>query len=172
MDGKEKIVSKSLDELLHGPDALPVLVKEDGAYGAAPYPPARLEDYAPESIDVDWSGDWDMPDILESHERDAIDSIENGWRVLTGWTHGSLFIFDAEQRHFGRDLEEHIIETPGLWAIVSVAMHPPICEAGEDGMPCAEYSARERCEHADYPPESEAAGWALVHKELTEGEGK
>jgi hypothetical protein len=32
-------------------------------------------------------------------------------------------------------------------------------------MPCAEYEAHERCEHADYPPESKAAGWALVHKE-------
>lgn len=165
-------MSETLDELLHGPSALPVLVKADGTYATAAYPPARMEDYAPESIDIDWSGEWDMPDILESHERDALKSIENGWRALTGWSGHSLFIFDAGQQRFGRDLEEHIAETPGLWAIASVEMHPPVCEAGEDGMPCAEWTARERCDHADYPAESQAAGWALIHKEVPEGEGE
>jgi hypothetical protein len=163
-------MGKTLDEMLHGPSALPILVKADGTYETAPYPPKRLEDYAPESIDIDYSGSWDMPDILEEHERAALDSIENGWRALTGWADdGSLFIFRSGRRYLGQYLEEHIQETPGLWAIVSVEMYPPQCDAGEDGMPCAEYKAHERCEHADYPAESQAAGWALIHKEIPEG---
>lgn len=160
-------MTTSLDEALHGPSALPILVKADGTFETAPYPPARLEDYAPESIDIDWSGDWDMPDVLEAHERDALDRIENGWRALTGWAGvGSLFVFEAERRHFGRDLEEHILEEPGLWAIVSVEMQPPTCDAGENGMPCQEWTERERCEHADHPAESRVYGWALIHKEI------
>jgi hypothetical protein len=163
-------MSETLDEVLHGPSALPILVKPDGTYETAPYPPAKLEDYAPESINIDWSGDWDMPDVLEAHERSALDGIGNGWRALTGWAEGgSLFVFDAGRRHFGRGLEERILEEPGLWAIVSVEMHPPVCGAGEDGMPCQEWTERERCDHADYDPESKAYGWALIHKEIAEG---
>lgn len=158
-------MTKSLDELLHGPSALPVLVRADGTYETAPYPPATMAEYAPESIMIDYDGAFEDAQIMDTHERAAIDSVEGEWEVLTGWAGpGTLFIFDAGQRHFGRDLEEHIKETPGLWAIVSVEMYPPKCDAGKDGMPCAEYDAHERCEHADYPPESEAAGWALVHR--------
>jgi hypothetical protein len=163
-------MTKSLDELLHGPSALPVLVRADGTYETAAYPPVTMAEYAPESIMIDWSGDWDMPDVLEGHERDAIARIENGWRVLTGWAGpGTLFIFDAGQRHFGRDLEEHILETPGLWAIVSVEIQPPHCDVGDDGMPCADFAEHERCEHVDCLAESQAAGWALIHKEIPEG---
>lgn len=156
---------KTLDELLHGPSALPVLVKADGTYETAAYPPPTLAEYAPESIDLDWSGEWDMPDVLEEHERAALDGIEGGWRALTGWAGpGTLFIFDEGRAHFGADLEEHIRETPGLWAVVSVEMQPPVCEDGKDGMPCDEWTASERCDHADYPAESKAAGWALIHR--------
>lgn len=157
-------MGKTLDELLHGPSALPILVNADGTFATTEYPPP-FADYQPESIDLDWSGDWDMPDVLEEHERAAMQNIGNGWQVLTGWAGpGTLFIFDSERRHFGLDLEEHIKETPGLWGIVSVEMHPPMCGAGDDGMPCAEWDESERCEHADYDPESKAAGWALIHK--------
>lgn len=159
-------MGKTLDELLHGPSALPVLVKADGTFETAAYPPPTLAEYAPESIDIDWSGDWDMPDVMEEHEKAAIESVEGDWSVLTGWAGaGSLFAFDANRQHFGSDLEEHIRETPGLWAIVSVEMHPPTCGAGDDGMPCSEWDESERCEHADYDPESQAYGWALVHQE-------
>lgn len=165
-------MDETLDELLTGPSALPIIVKPDGTFETAAHPPVRLEDYAPEMIDVDWSGDWDAPDVLESHERDAIEFVERdtGWKVLTGWAQGSLFIFGAGQRHFGRDLEEHIRETPGLWARVAVDVNPPVCDAGDDGMPCPAWVKRERCEHADYPSESKGVGWALMHKELPEGE--
>lgn len=156
---------KSLDEILHGPSALPIIVKPDGTYETAPYPPKALADHAPESIDVDWSGEWDMPDVLESHERAAIDGMENEWEVLTGWAGaGSLFIFDANRQHFGSDLEDHIRETPGLWAVVSVEMQPPICEGGKGGMPCDDWETPEGCEHADANEFSKAAGWALVHR--------
>lgn len=162
-------MSETLDEMLN-PSGPVVLVKPDGTYEAASYPPKTLAEYPPESISVDYSGGWGMPDILEPHERDALASIENGWRALTGWADdGSLFIFRPGRQYLGRYLEEHILETPGLWSCVSVEMYPPKCEAGADGMPCAEYDAHERCEHADYPAESQAAGWALVHKEITEG---
>lgn len=162
----------TLDEALHGPSALPILVKPDGTWKVTSYPSRKLENHAPESINIDWSGSWDMPDILEEHERTALASIENGWRALTGWAGpGTLFIFEENRQHFGRDLEEHITETPGLWAIASVEMHPPICEAGKDGTPCDEWTAHERCDHADYPSESQAAGRALIHKEVPEGEG-
>jgi hypothetical protein len=157
-------MSKTLDEMLNISE-LPVLVKADGTYETATYPPATLPEYAPESITLDWSGSWDAPDVMETHERDALASVENEWEALTGWADdGSLFIFRAERRHLGEDLEQHIRETPGLWAVVPVEMHPPQCDAGKSGMPCAEFDARERCEHADYPAESEAAGWALVHR--------
>lgn len=161
-------MGQTLDEALHGPSALPILVKADGTFETAAYPPARLADYAPESIDVDWSGDWEMPDILEEHERAAIAGVENGWQVLTGWAGaGTLFIFDAGRQHFGRDLEERILEEPGLWAIVSVEMQPPVCEAGDDGMPCRKFDKRGTCKHVDdRPDESKAAGWALIHKEV------
>lgn len=158
----------TLDELLHGPSALPVLVKADGTFATAAYPPPTLAEYAPESIDLDWSGEWDMPDVLEEHERAALDGIEGGWKALTGWADdGSLFIFRPDRIRFGSNLEEHIRETPGLWAIVSVEMQPPTCEGGEGGMPCPEWFDRERCDHADYDPESKAAGWALIHREVT-----
>jgi hypothetical protein len=158
-------MNKTLDELLHGPSALPVLVKPDGTFETAAYPPPTLVEYAPESVYVDWSGDWEMPDILKEHERAALDDVENGWELLTGWgDDGSLFIFRSDRQHLGADLEEHIRETPGLWAIVSVDMNPPTCEGGEDGMPCTEYDQRERCDHADYPSESQGAGWALVRR--------
>lgn len=158
-------MARTLDGALHGPSALPIIVKPDGTFETSTYPPDTMEGYAPESIDVDWSGDWDMPDVLEEHERAALDGIGNGWEVLTGWAGaGTLFIFDANHQHFGRDLEERILEEPGLWAIVSVEMHPPTCGAGDDGMPCDEWTERERCDHADYDPESKAAGWALVRR--------
>jgi hypothetical protein len=162
-------MGQTLDEALHGPSALPILVKPDGTFETAAYPPARLKDYAPESIDVGWSGDWDMPDVLEEHERAALDGIENEWQALTGWADdGSLFIFRPDRQHFGRDLEERILEEPGLWAIVSVEMQPPVCEAGEDEMPCGEYDERGTCGHVDdRPDESKAAGWALIHKDVT-----
>lgn len=158
-------MNKTLDELLHGPSALPVLVRADGTYETAPYPPATLAEYAPESISIDYDGAFEDAQIMDTHERAAIESVEGEWEVLTGWAGpGTLFRFDSGQQHLGRDLEQHILETPGLWACVSVEMYPPTCDAGKDGMPCAEYDAHERCEHADYPAESEAAGWALVHR--------
>jgi len=155
----------ALDKALHGPSALPIIVKPDGTFETAAYPPDTLAGYAPETVDLDWSGDWDMPDVYEEHERAALDGIEGGWRALTGWADdGSLFIFRSDRQHFGSDLEERILEEPGLWALVSVEMQPPTCGAGDDGMPCQGWSERERCDHADYDPESKAAGWALLHR--------
>lgn len=156
---------KTLDEILHGPSALPIIVKPDGTYETAAYPPKAMSDYAPESINVDWSGSWEMPDVMEEHERAAIDGMEGGWEIVTGWAGaGTRFIFDAGRTWFGADLEEYIRSTPGLYAVVSVEMHPPICEDGEDGMPCQEFDDRESCEHCDIPRESQAAGWALVRR--------
>lgn len=157
-------MTKSLDELLHGPSALPLLVRPDGTYETAAYPPATMAEYAPESIEVGYDGAFEDAQIMDTHERQAIKSVEGEWEVLTGYSADpSLFIMRNDQR-IGGDLEERIRETPGLWAIASVEMYPPKCGAGKDGMPCAEYDAHERCEHADYPPESEAAGWALIHR--------
>lgn len=158
-------MAKTLDQILHGPSALPITMKPDGTYETAAYPPKAMTDYAPESIDVDWSGDWEMPDITEGDEQSAIDGMEGGWGIVTGWAGvGTLFIFDAGRTWFGADLEQHMRDTPGLYAVVSVEMQPPVCEDGKDGMPCQEFDDRERCEHCDIPRESEAAGWALIRR--------
>jgi hypothetical protein len=157
-------MGKTLDELLHGPSALPVLVKADGTFETAAYPPATLAEYAPESIDVDYEGSFEDGQILDHHERDAIGSLENGWTVLTGWSADpSLFIMRNDQ-YIGGALAEHIAGTPGLWAIVSVEMNPHPCGAGKDGMPCPEWDEHETCEHAE-GGESDGVGWALVHRE-------
>lgn len=158
-------MTETLDEILHGPEALPIIVKPDGTYETAAYPPKALTDHAPESISVDWSGDWEMPDVLKEHEQSAIDGMEGGWEIVTGWAGaGTLFIFDAGRTWFGVDLEQHIRDTPGLWAVVSVEIHPPTCTDGEDEMPCSQWTEWERCEHVDYPAESEGIGWALVRR--------
>lgn len=169
-----------LDAMMHGPSALPVMVKPDGTFEQTTYPPALLAEHAPESIDLPWSGSWEMPDVFDTHERDAMDSVEGGWEVLSGWgDDGSLFIFRNDRRHFGPVLEERILEEPGLWAIVSVEMHAPACTDGNPhGMPCEEWNERERCAHLEeqygeyYPTESKAAGWALVRRDraVTMGE--
>src|ERR1044072_1980001 len=91
-------MGKTLDELLHGPSALPVLVKADGTFETAAYPPATLADYAPESIDVDYEGSVQDGSVLAHPERDAIESVKDGWTVLTGWSADpSLFIMRNDQ---------------------------------------------------------------------------
>lgn len=161
-------MSETLDKLLHGPSALPVLVKADGTFATAPYPPAKTEDRAPESIEVQYSGAWDMPDVSDDQERDMVETVERetGWKVLTGYALGGGPAIMDNARRIAGGLAERILEEPGLWAVASVEMYPPKCEAGADGMPCADYVTHERCEHADYPAESQAAGWVLIHKEV------
>ena len=163
-------MSETLDKMLHGPSALPILVKSDGTYETAAYPPARLEDFAPESIEVAYDGPLEEAQISDDQERDMVKTVkrDTGWDVLTGWALGGGVAIMHNSQYIGGDLEEHIKETPGLWAIASIEMHPRHCEAGDDGMPCADYTAREKCEHADGARESEAAGWALIHKEIAE----
>lgn len=161
-----KIDMDKINELL-SPSGLGILVKDDGTFAEMTYPPQFLAQYPPESIEIGWSGTWDMADILDHHERDAIESMEGPWEILTGWGHDGSPFRRRSDHGIGRDLAEHILTTPGIWQCVSVEMYPPHCQDGADGMPCAEYNARERCDHADYPGGSEYAGWALIHQDVT-----
>lgn len=131
--------------------------------------PRGLADYPPESVAVDYSGPFEEAQISDEQERDMVESVkrDSGWDVLTGWSlNGGMAIMHPSQ-YVGGDLADHILDTPGLWTCVSVEMYPPCCDAGDDGTACEEWLKRERCEHADYNPESDAAGWALLHKEIT-----
>lgn len=147
-------------------DGYGIRVKADGTWEKVKTP-GSLAEYPPDSVMVDYSGAWGDQQISDQQERDMIDSVksDSGWDMLTGWSRGGGVAIMHPSEYVGGSLAGHIAETPGLWACVSVEMHAPQCDAGGDGMPCAAWLKRERCDHADYPAESEAAGWALVHRE-------
>jgi len=91
--------------------------------------------YAPElMMETDDDGQ-----ILDSHERAYIDEVKRqGWDLLTGWTgqysyHGPIM---HSSEYVGGHLEDHIRETPGFYAVITV-------ECDDD----------------------EAAGWTIAYRE-------
>lgn len=93
--------------------------------------------YAPElMMSVDGDGQ-----ILDAHEADFIRQAESqGWTLLTGWTGQYLYhgVVMHSSEYVGGSLAEHILDTPGLYAIISV-------ETDDDS--------------------EDAAGWAIAYRE-------
>lgn len=108
-----------------------IRVREDGTIDD------RVEGvWAPEvHIDTDEDGQ-----ITREHEQQMIRDVESeGWQLLTGWTGQYLSAHSPimhPSEYIGGALEEHIRETPGLYAAVSV----------EDGT-------------------EEGVGWAVAYRE-------
>jgi hypothetical protein len=79
--------------------------------------------------------------ILDEHERDYIGQAKRqGWELLSGWTGQSGYsgVVMHASEYVGGRLEDHIRETPGLYAVISV-------ETDDDS--------------------EDAAGWAVAYRE-------